>query len=496
MTTPSFSAPFQHEPSPGQGGIDRGDEGPVTFAQRHFIRGMALLTLPLLAGLFGCTLYHAKPLATTPSLLSRVPHLVVSADEMPLPELAAYPFNPDDGLDITEVAILAVVNNPDLRGVRAEQGIAQSQLLAAGVLPNPQLTGGLDHPFNVGPGFVNAFNLGLSYDIRSLVTRSAFLAAARAQRRQIDWTVLWQEWLVVQKARLLFIQSVAQQKTEREMLVQRDLLADRYRRGAKALSEGNLTIDAVSANLAELQAVEARLNELEHRKSQASHDLNALLGLAPELRLYLVGEIDLPDPDQATVQTLLEQLPQRRPDLLALQAGYESQEQQFRQAVLAQFPTFSIGPTRARDTSDINTYGFSVSISLPIFDRNQGAIALANTTRQKLYHEYQARLDTAYGEVSSLLAQIGLTSLRLQSVQGQLPELEAVLDRAREALEAGNMEFGTFTSLRAAWFEKRLEALTLEQSLLEQHAVLQTLLGGEFGKPVTTPRIKWEEQGG
>jgi outer membrane protein TolC len=419
---------------------------------------------------------------------------VASLKELPLKEVAAHPFNPDDGLDMTEVAILAVVNNPDLRSVRDGRGIAGSQLLAAGVLPNPQLSGGLDHPFGAGPGFVNAFSLGLSYDIRALVTRSASLASARAQRRQIDWSVLWQEWLVVQKAHLLFIQSVGQAKLERQLLAYQELLTDRYQRAARALSEGNLTIDAVSANLAELQAIRARLSELEQRKSQTGYDLNALLGLAPELKLELVGDIELPQPDDARVKTLLRELPLRRPDLLALQAGYESQEQQFREAVLAQFPSFSIGPTRARDTSSINTYGFAVTISLPIFDRNQGAIAIAKATRQQLFDEYQARLDSAYGEVSSQLAQIRLLSRRLKTVQGDLPQLESVLARARAALDAGNMEFGTFATLQASWFEKRIEALTLEQSLLEGRAVLQTLLGSEVGKVTSTKRIQLEEK--
>ena len=455
---------------------------------------IAILTFSLLAGVGGCTLYRAKPLVATPSLLPQVPHLVASLKELPLKELAVHPFNPDDGLDMTEVAILAVVNNPDLRSVRDGRGVAGSQLLAAGVLPNPQLTGGLDHPFGAGPGYVNAFSLGLSYDIRALVTRSASLASARAQRRQIDWSVLWQEWLVVQQARLLFIQSVGQEKRERQLLAYRELLTDRYRRAARALDEGNLTIDAVSANLAELQAIRGRLSDLEQRKSQTSYDLNALLGLAPELKLELVGDIELPQPDDARVKTLLKDLPLRRPDLLALQAGYESQEQQFREAVLAQFPSFSIGPTRARDNTNINSYGFAVTIALPMFDRNQGAIAVARATRRQLHDEYQARLDAAYGEASSRLAQLRLASRRFTTVEAELPELEGVLKRAREALAAGNMEFGTFTALQSSWYEKKLEALTLEQSLWEGRAVLQTLLGSDFGDPASPPQVRLEEK--
>src|ERR1700694_2938008 len=45
----------------------------------------------------------------------------------------------DIQLTVSEVAVLAVQNNPDLRAVRQQHGVAQAQLLQAGLLPNPQV---------------------------------------------------------------------------------------------------------------------------------------------------------------------------------------------------------------------------------------------------------------------------------------------------------------------------------------------------------------------
>ncbi|WP_298270411.1 TolC family protein [Geobacter sp.] len=445
------------------------------------MKKIAAAMLPLLLALAGCATYHPHPLPTAPALLQRIPQVV--------PGRAPHPFNPADGLDMTEVAILAVANNPDLRSARDQRGVAASQLMAAGILPNPQLTAGLDHPFGAGPGYVNAFNLGLNYNVGALVTRSAAVAAARSASRKVDWSLLWQEWQVVQKARLLFIRRVEDEKVRLELQGYRDLLADRYRRANRAMEQGNLTINAVSANLAELQKVRGRLAELERRQSRTGHDLNALLGLAPDVPLSLTGGEELPALTDGVAKELLAQLPHRRPDLLALQAGYESQEEQLRRAVLAQFPALNIGLTRARDTSDINTYGFGVSLTLPIFDRNQGAIAVARATRRQLYDEYQARLDDAYSKAGSLLEQIALVRRQYREVAAALPPLEKVVGTAEAALAAGNMEFATFSSLRASLFEKRLEALALEQSLFEQQAILQTLLGADFRGLTSPPQI-------
>ena len=448
-----------------------------------------IVALLCTAPLAGCTLYHPKPLPTSPSLQERVPRRAVTAELLSVPVLRNHPFNPDDGLDITETAILAVVNNPDLRTQRDGRGIARAQLLAAGILPNPQLTAGLDHPTNSAAGLMNAYSLGISYDLGALITRSAAVGSARAAADKVDWGLIWQEWQVVQKARLLFIQITAQE--ERLGLLDRyqKLLADRARRTEEALREGNLTLDMVTGNQTELQAVQTRCHELERTVHQERQDLNALLGLAPTVLLRLTGPPLLPEVPPVQLQRALQLLPRRRPDLLALQAGYASQEEQFRQAVLAQFPALNLGVTRARDTSGINTTGIGVTMTLPIFDRNQGAIAVARATRRQLYDEYQARLNAAYGEVAALQEQQALLTRQLAAVHRELPTLKETARRARAALAAGEIDTNQAVALQGPWFEKRLEALSLAQTELEQRAMLLTLVGADFDDIPSAPQL-------
>ena len=135
MITTGFPLTSQHKPALAR---QLRRVGNVRLLQLKDPVLIALTIWSLMTAVSGCTQYHAKPLATKRSLLTRVPHLTINADQMPLKELAAHPFNPDDGLDITEVAILAIVNNPGLRSVRDGRGIARSQVMAAGVLANPQ----------------------------------------------------------------------------------------------------------------------------------------------------------------------------------------------------------------------------------------------------------------------------------------------------------------------------------------------------------------------
>ena len=59
--------------------------------------------------------------------------------DVQMPELAAYRFDGRDGLETMETAMLAVVNNPDLKTARPSASIAHGQAFAARLLPDPQV---------------------------------------------------------------------------------------------------------------------------------------------------------------------------------------------------------------------------------------------------------------------------------------------------------------------------------------------------------------------
>src|SRR3977135_1482992 len=131
------------------------------------------LVFLLTSSLAGCVTYREQPLTTRPTLPDRISDVTIEARRMPLPELAAHTFDPADGLDITETAMLAVVNNPDLKTARAAAGIAYAQAFAADLLPDPQLHVGVDVPDAGQPTIGLGYSLGLSYDFGALLTRPA-----------------------------------------------------------------------------------------------------------------------------------------------------------------------------------------------------------------------------------------------------------------------------------------------------------------------------------
>jgi outer membrane protein TolC len=439
-----------------------------------------LTLLGLLVGsAAACATYRARPLSTESTLRNGVPRMTIDARDMPLPELAAHVFDPSDGLDIAEAAMLAVVNNPDLRTARANAAIAHAQAFAAGLLPDPQMSIGVDVPAGGAAAPVAAYGLGISEDIIALLTHGPLRDAARRSAEATDLSVLWQEWQIVARVRQLFVQLQLQGEARAVLDDYRAAFADRYRRTQTALDRGLLTLDTVTPHLTGLQDVERQIHDMERLTTQNRHDLMALLGLAPDVAVSLVGSAAPPVLDDATLVTIVADLPRRRPDLIALQRAYDSQELRYRAAVLAQFPAVNVGFTRASDTSNVHTAGFGVTLNVPIFSRNRGPIAVEQATRDALHVEYQQRLNTADGNIRRLITEQRLNDRQLADVDRGLTDLSRAARNAEAALQARNVDVLAFSNLQTAVLAKKIERIALHQAVLEQGIAVQTLTGGD-----------------
>jgi outer membrane protein TolC len=432
------------------------------------------------AVLTACQTYEPAPLGDRPELLSDVAALRISPSDLPLPEVDAHPFDPSQPLDMDEVAMIAVVNNPDLKAARNQVGVAEAQAFTAGLLPNPTLSlayGGLIS--GVG-ATTNSASATLTQDIVPLLTRSVRRQAALANERNVRLNLLWQEWQIVSQARTFFARAVELERQRAVIDEYRKLFGDRYQRSNTAMQQGNEILPTVVSDLAAFQAVETQLHDIEQVILKNRHDLNALLGLAPEAELRLVDSVSVPAIDTGKLKAILLELAGRRPDLLALAAGYDAEEQKLRQAIIEQFPKLNIGPNYTNDTTPVYTTGPTLTIGLPIFDRNQGNIAIERATRQVLRDEYQARLDAAYGAADRLITELNLIEAQYRASLSSIDRLRNAAEVADRAYAAGNLDERSYVDLHASLLAKQIESLKLEQTLLEQRIVLQTLIGSDI----------------
>jgi outer membrane protein TolC len=444
---------------------------------------MRRVTLSACALLAGCASYQPLALPTDAALIRDARRLSVDAARMPDAALAAHRFDPSDGLDITEVAMLAVANNPELKQLRADAGVTRAQAFSAGLLPDPQLALTRETVMGSPAGATVAFTAGLLVDIGALLARSSTQAAADAESRKTDLDLLWQEWQTVAKARLLFVKLDALARSLQVLQAQHDTLARRVADAQAAVDKGLISADTATPQLVALQDASRQIGDLERQRNQARHDLDTLLGVAPDVALALVGAADVATLDAAGVRDALALAPRRRPDLLALQAGFAAQDDRYRGALRAQFPAITFGPTRARDTSNVDTAGFSLGLTLPLFNRNRGNIAIESATRARLHADYQQRLDAAAIESHRLVDEQALLTRQLADIDASLPGLTQAAERAAQALQASNIDALTATAVEGALLARRLERIATQQALQEQAIALQALLGPPSNAP-------------
>jgi cobalt-zinc-cadmium efflux system outer membrane protein len=458
---------------------------------KSFPSRRAALPLMVLGALAtsGCASYRAISLPDSAHLVQEITRLRLDTSLTPQAALRTHRFDPSDGLDMTEVAMLAVANSPDLRLLRADAGVTRAQAFSAGLLPDPQLALSADKVLDPLPGAANAFSAGLLFDIGALLAHSATAAAADAESRKSSLDLLWQEWQTVAKARLLFVKLDAITQSQAVLAKARSDARQRLDDVTRAVAHGLITNDAAAPLLAAWLDATRQWSDLERQRNQSRHDLNALLGVAPEVDLVLVGPSDVASLDAGQVREGIALAPRRRPDLLALQAGFEAQDDRYRGALRAQFPGITLGPQTARDTSDVRTLGLSVGITLPLFNRNRGNIAIESATRAKLVLDYQQRLDTTAGDAHRLLEEEVILRRTLTDMDASMAALELAAQRAQSAFQARNIDALTLTNVESALLARRLEHIAAQEALQEQAIALQALLGSALEAPAAAAGV-------
>ncbi|MBI1189609.1 MAG: hypothetical protein GC200_02870 [Tepidisphaera sp.] len=396
--------------------------------------------VPLSAALLlaGCETYAPRP-ATEESLARDVAppeaaQLAREAANLKHPLLGPVEIGADGSMTPQGAAVVAVIQNPSLRAARAQRGVAAAQLLQAGILPNPQLSLSMDFPISGATnGTLTAYGVGASWDVTALITHEQEQLAAAHAAQAVNLEVAWQEWQVALGAKLHAARALWLTRECKELESQVSQAEEVLQASRENTREGLQTVIDEQAAAA---MVEKRRSALLASRTELSSEQGMLcqaMGLPIGTPVRLVeepGEAS-PAPGERWVD---EAISNSRLDLAALRAGYASQESKVHAAVQSQFPKIGLGFTRARDTSDVGTIGFGITLDLPVFDRGQGRIGVERATRQQLFEELAAR--TFDAKADAMRAREELMSLEPQIEQAsrtadRLTELAETLKAAR-----------------------------------------------------------------
>jgi cobalt-zinc-cadmium efflux system outer membrane protein len=238
--------------------------------------------------------------------------------------------------------------------------------------------------------------------------------------------------------------------TSEEIAAEVARIADnRHRAEDVPILDVNVSRAALARARAEREAVEAE-------RASIFGELRILLGMEASEPLELAG--DLRDRRQLDRKGLLTRAA-RRADLRALEAKLAEAEAELRLARAEAWPDLGLGARYERDERDDIVVG-ELSLTLPVFDRAQGARAEASARVRRLRVELDAARRAADVELQTALTVHARRANAVEELEANaLPLLDENESLARRSYEAGQMPLAELLLVRRETLDTRREYL-------------------------------------
>jgi cobalt-zinc-cadmium efflux system outer membrane protein len=381
-------------------------------------------------------------------------------------DLAEVQLNLEDGLSRDEVALLAVLTSPRLAALRAQRGVVRAEIIRAGLLPNPVLSGTLAGP--IGGGATEPILEGdLTWEITALLGRSSRQREASLLEDRFVLDLAWEEWRVAMEARVRFSRALY---LKRMLEIERRLLALREHRYEQVRRQVELQRTPVTASFEAQQAVtlgKLEVARLERERGQELLELRLLTGLPPgQTALHLQPDSGLSD-DAAVItlpaylddpKALIAQAEQDRLDLRALAAATAASTERSYQAALSRFPRISLGPFLGREAGEGDFAGVELAVELPLLDRGQAAAARARAEQDVLAAERAARVYDLASDIYRSLAALREYAERLRLyTRSLLPDAGRAVHQAEKACASGLVDALAVNTLKQQHIEAERE---------------------------------------
>lgn len=383
------------------------------------------------------------------------------------------------GLTMGEAVDIALLNNRHLQAHFEDLGVAQADLVDAGLLENPSIGLGLMFPFaggladlhgSVAWSLVDAFMI----PARKKLAR-AELEAAKAELGQeiVDLVAETQSaYISLQAAQ----QSFAVQRSTVEAAEVASTLAERQHEagGLNALDLGQVRAFYQSAKL-ELTHVAGEVRDQRER-------LNRLLGLwGPQLEWKIEDRLP-PLPEQEPELVHLESLAvKQRPDLSAARFEVAVLQRVVKLARANRFVGIDVGAGIERDDGELKA-GPELDIELPIFNAGQADVARA----QSMLRQSRWRLDGLAIDIRSEVRQamnhlVFSRRMTEYSRDVRIPQREEIVRLAQVRYNAMLTGVYELIAFKQEEYESRLEYLQLLKDYWLARAELERVIGGGRG---------------
>ena len=443
-------------------------------------RGAASCCAAALAGAVILVAWSANAAAVTPAHESgtaaeRLHLAFVRTEPIPLPPVEG---TASDGrLTLAEIEQLALAYHPALREAESLVRAARGNWLQVGLRPNPEIgysaseigsegSAGQQGAI-VGQEFVTAGKLGLSRAVASREVAAAEQRLARARLQVLTTArVAYFEVLAAERAVALAgqLKEIAEQAVRVSEL---RLRIEDISRAALLQSQ----VEGESAALLEVQAV--------NRRAAAWRRLATVIGIEGQTPQPIDDVLQRPLPE-IDWQTTRERLLAASPELAELRYEVERARMAVARASAGRIPNVDVQAGVARDTaSDDTIASVQVSMPVPIFDRNQGAIAQACGELAAAQAAIEQRRLALEQRLAATFRDYQTARERLvRYTQSILPTARESLELINQGYEQGELEFLQVLTVQKTYAETNLAYLQDLESAWKRWAEMEGLLVG------------------
>jgi len=391
--------------------------------------------------------------------------------------------------DLERLTLAAFYYQPSLDVARAQWATATAGEVSASERPNPTLsiTPAYDTTTKVpSPWIVTPV---LDLPIETAGKRGYRIAQAQhlseAARLKIA-TVAWQVRSAVRNSMVnldaaLSIEAILQeqQKIQEENL---GLLELQYKAGA--ISAYELTQARTEADRTRFAWLDAEQQEVAARGQ---------LALAIGIPVHALDDVEFSFeslhaiPAEVNVAQARHQASLNRADILAGLAEYAASESALQLEIARQYPDIQLGPGYEYDQGD-NKWALGLSLTLPVFNQNQGAIAEAEARRAGSAARFNALQASVFTEVDLALTGYRTALLKNELANTMLLDLQRQEQIARDMLSAGEISRSELIGL-----QMQISATALARQEALSNAVRAAgLLEDALQVPLGLPRSVWE----
>ena len=304
-------------------------------------------------------------------------------------------------LTVDDAVQLALLNNRTLQATFEELGIAQADLVQAGLLKNPVFAGHVRFSDQSGNGTNTEFSV--SQDFMELFARSLRKKVAAAQFESVQFRVSDAVLKLSAEVRSAYyaLQGAEHARKSFETLVQAAQaaaeLAERQH-AAGNINDLELTNEQAAFQQANLDMIRSQADLLIARER-----LNRLIGFGESPAWTISETLPALPSREPSGETLEQQALSRRLDLLAARKDLLASEQTVGLARRGAWPAVNIGVDTERDSDGTRVTGPSWEAELPVFDQRQAPKARAQAQLRQSQNRVPALETQIRSEVRSSL---------------------------------------------------------------------------------------------